>query len=173
MDLAFQVSGNVGPPAFDPRVDQAGAVAFGLNQKSRDGPQDDAQNRPQAAHPARRRGRDPAVGEKDGNVTAARFMQKPRPEFRFGQDEEIGIHPAEHAPHTPGEIKGDEKDEVRGGHLFLGHTPSGAGQRGDPDDPLGIPGLQPADEALERKDLADRNGMDPDERPPGGPGRKP
>ena len=136
--------------------------------------QNAADERPQLPHPGRGPGRDTAVDDQDGKPPPARRLpQKAGPELGLGQDQAGRVEAAKDAPDAEPEVQGDEEEQIRRAELLPGHPVAGLGQHGDGQSPLGMAGLDLGRQALQRQDLAHRDGMDPEKRPVRRAGRKP
>ncbi len=99
-----------------------------------------------------------------GIPAASTLVQHARPELGFGQDEQLWPKLAEIGPHRGGEIEWVVKN-ILGAKAFAGYLLTGTGCRGDNDPIVGHTGSKCMDKSTDGDDFADRDGMDPNNRP--------
>jgi len=105
---------------------------------------------------------DAAADEEDGDVAAAGFAEKVRPDFGFEDDDDGGLNGVEDAANAEGPVEGEKDYGVGEGHALFGEGVAGEGGGGDDEGALGVGVFQAASEGDAGEGFAYGDGVNPD-----------
>ena len=161
--VKFQIPRDANSFWITAKSDQALGVCFGLRQY----PRQPAKNRsPQTAQHLVARPRavgDARVYNYDGNIAAEAGVEQVGPELSLGEDQHPGLECCDVGANGPRQVERAIEDAF-GSKARSRQLLAGAGSGGDEDAVAGKGGFDLLHEAADGEDLADRNGVQPDDR---------